>query len=78
MAKTRFQARKRVKNSHIVFRGSYRKNEVEGPPYMKTYVKISSICNQLIYSLYLKYCRFTFKSSFQNTYFCIETYGSVN
>ena len=31
MAKTRFQARKRVKNSHIV-RGSYRKNEMKGPP----------------------------------------------
>ena len=46
--------------------------------YMQTYLNISSICNQLIYSLYIKYCRFTFKSSFKNTYFCIETYGSAN
>ena len=48
-------------------------------PYMKTYVKISLISNQLIlYSLHLKYCRFTFKSSFKNTYFCIKTYGNAN
>ena len=60
------------------FRGSYRKYEMEGHPYMKTYVKISSICNQLIYSLYLKYCLFTFKSSFKKTYFCMKTYGSAN
>ena len=78
MAETRFQARKRVKIVTSFFRGLYHKNEVEGPPYMKTYVKISSISNQLIFYLYLKYCRFTFKSSFKNTYFCIETYGSAN
>ena len=69
MAKTPFQARKRVKIVTSIFRGSFRKNEMEGPPYMETYVEILSICNQLIYFLYLKYYRFTFKSTFKKRTF---------
>ena len=76
MARTRFQARERPKIVTLFFRGSHRKNEMEGPPYMKTYVKISPISNQLVYSLYLKFCRIMFVSSFEKHTFAYIPIGA--
>ena len=36
MARTRFQARERVKKSHIAFQGLIAQKEMEGPTYMET------------------------------------------
>ena len=48
------------------FRGSYSKNEMERPTYMKTFVLNFIDLLSIDIFLYLKYCRFTFKSSFKN------------
>ena len=51
MAELRFQAKIRVQKCHIVVWASVERKLGGIPPYMETYVKISSISNPLIYIL---------------------------
>ena len=51
MAEMRFQAKIRVRKSHVAVWTPVAQNLGGTPPYMETYVKISSIPNPLICSL---------------------------
>ena len=52
-----------LKTTGVNLKLPLRENEMEDPPYMETYIKISSISDPAIYNLLSKYCRNDLKTS---------------
>ena len=77
MATMRFQVGTHVQKDVASFMPPLRKNEMEDPPYIETYIKIYLISDPLTYNLSSKYCRNSFKTSAKARFLCMYFNAAV-